>query len=165
MAVQIASGVALMYTRYTWVVVRRVGGGHEGFSSWVLRSRSAVTLRSVYLSIHRSWMSRIGHRVEEVQLLPARPAGDHEVRFLEHLEVLHHAEAGHRQLGLELGERAAVTLEEQVEQEPTGRIGQRLEHAVQLLVVGHEVNIGDYLVTCQRLGSRSDETTAPDGAG
>ena len=70
------------------------------------------------------------HRVQEVQLLPARPAHDDETRVFEHAQVLHDAEARHLQLGLELGERAAVTRKEQVEQEATRPIGERLEHAV-----------------------------------
>ena len=44
--------------------------------------------------------------------------------------MLHDPEARHRQLGLELGERAAVTLEEPVEQMPAGRIGERLEDGI-----------------------------------
>jgi hypothetical protein len=44
--------------------------------------------------------------------------------------VLHHPEPRHVQIGLELGQRAAVALEEPVEQEPTGRVGERLEHTV-----------------------------------
>ena len=54
--------------------------------------------------------------------------------FLQQAEVLHHAEAGHLQLRLELRQRAAVTREEPVEQEAPRRVGERLEHAV---VVGH----------------------------
>jgi hypothetical protein len=73
-------------------------------------------------------------RVEEVELLPALLAGDDEPRLLQHLQVLHDPEAGHRELGLQLGQRAAVTREEQVEQEATRGVGKRLEHAV---VVGH----------------------------
>ena len=61
-------------------------------------------------------------------------AGDDEVRLLEHAQVLHDPEAGHLQLGLELGQRAAVTLEEPVEEEAAGGVGERLEHEV---VVGH----------------------------
>jgi hypothetical protein len=73
------------------------------------------------------------HGVEEVQLLPPRPPRDDEPGFLQDPEVLHHAEAGHLQLGHELGERAAVALEEPVEQVPAGGVGQRLEHPVVLL--------------------------------
>ena len=60
--------------------------------------------------------------------------------------MLHHPEAGHLQLGLELGERAAVTHKEPVEQEAPRRVGQRLEDTV---VVGHAASIGDQMVTCQ----------------
>ena len=70
------------------------------------------------------------HGVEEVELLPARSARDDETGLFEDAQVLHHAEARHLQLGLELGQRAAVTLEEPVEQEPARRIGECLEHAV-----------------------------------
>ena len=77
------------------------------------------------------------HRVQEVQLLPALPAGDDEPGVLEHAEVLHDAEAGHLELGLELRERAAVALEEPVEEMAPGRVGERLED----LVVVHELEI------------------------
>jgi len=70
------------------------------------------------------------HRVQEVQLLPARPAGDDEARVLQHAQVLHDSEARHLELRLELRERAAVTHEEPVEQEATRRVGERLEHQV-----------------------------------
>src|SRR4051794_26994223 len=81
--------------------------------------------------------------VEEVQLLAAAPASDYEVRLLEHLQVLHHAEARHRQPALERGERLAVLLEQEVEQRPPRRVRQRLEHLV------HDQRIGDHMVTCQ----------------
>jgi hypothetical protein len=71
-----------------------------------------------------------GHCVQEVQLLPPRPARDHEPRVLQHAQVLHDAEARHRQLRLELGEGAPVAHEQPVEQEAPGGIGERLEHAV-----------------------------------
>ena len=54
--------------------------------------------------------------------------------------MLHHAEARHLQLRLELGERAAVTLEEPVEQEPPRRVGERTEHGI--VVVWHA---GEYV--------------------
>ena len=56
--------------------------------------------------------------------------GDDETGVLEQAQVLHHAEAGHLQLGLELPERAAVALVEAVEQEPPCRIGKRPEDPV-----------------------------------
>ena len=67
-------------------------------------------------------------------LLPAPAAGDDEPGVLEHAQVLHHAEPRHLQLGLELGQRAAVTLTKPVEQMPSRRVGEHLEHEV---VVGH----------------------------
>ena len=70
------------------------------------------------------------HRVEEVQLLPAGAAGDDQPRVLQHPQVLHHAEPGHLDVRLELGERAAVPLEQPVQQAPPGRVRERLEHAV-----------------------------------
>jgi hypothetical protein len=73
-------------------------------------------------------------RVQEVQLFPTGPPGDDEARVFEDAQVLHDAEAGHLQLRLELGQRAAVTREEPVEQVAPGRVGERLEHTV---VVGH----------------------------
>jgi hypothetical protein len=71
-----------------------------------------------------------GHCVQEMQLLPPRPARRHEPRVLQHAQVLHDAEARHRQLRLELGEGAPVAHEQPVEQEAPGGIGERLEHAV-----------------------------------
>jgi hypothetical protein len=67
-------------------------------------------------------------------LLAALPAANDESCLLEQAQVLHHPEAGHLKLGLELGQRAAVALKEPVEQVPACRVGERLEHAV---VVGH----------------------------
>ena len=55
----------------------------------------------------------------------------------EHLEVLHHAEPRHLQLGLQLGERAPIAHEQEVEQEPTGGVGERLERTVELVVAIH----------------------------
>ena len=74
-----------------------------------------------------------------MELRPARAAGDDETRFLQHPQVLHHTEAGHLQLGLELGERSAVALEELVEQVPAGWIRQGAED----VVVVHGRRIGD----------------------
>src|SRR6187399_2312706 len=54
-----------------------------------------------------------GHRVEEVMSFPAHLARDHQARLLQDPQVLHGPEPSHRQLRLELGQRAAVALEEQ----------------------------------------------------
>src|SRR5437763_6819006 len=71
------------------------------------------------------------YRIEEVQLLPPGAPGDDQPGVLEDAQVLHDAEAAHlRYLGLQFAERAAVTLEEPVEQQSPGRIGQRLEDPV-----------------------------------
>src|SRR5678815_3769269 len=88
-----------------------------------------------------------GDRVQEMQFLPALPARDYEPCVLEDSQVLHDAEARHLQLRLKLGQRAAVTLKEQVEQEATRRISERLEHTV--LVCAHASTMGDHTVTCQ----------------
>jgi hypothetical protein len=65
-----------------------------------------------------------------VQLLPAGSARHDELCVFEHPQMFHHTEAGHLQVRLELGERAAVTLVEPVEQETPSRVCQCLEHAV-----------------------------------
>lgn len=49
--------------------------------------------------------------------------------------MLHDAEAGHRELGFQFREAAAVTGEEPVEEKPPRGVGKRLEHAV---VVCHD---------------------------
>ena len=84
----------------------------------------------MYLSIQRSWISRIGTGLRKWCF--SRPDRRATTRpgVLEHAQVLHDAEAGHLELGLELAERAAVTLEEPVEQMPPRRIGQRLEDTI-----------------------------------
>src|SRR5688500_13188031 len=71
-----------------------------------------------------------GHGVEEVELHAPPPARDHEARFFEHLEMLHHAEARHLELPLELAQRLPVPLVQQIEQEASRRIAQRLEHQI-----------------------------------
>ena len=53
-----ASGVALMYTRYIWTVCGSLVIARASRS--VFRLASADAWRSVYLSIHRSWIIRIG---------------------------------------------------------------------------------------------------------
>jgi hypothetical protein len=87
-------------------------------------------------------------RVQEVELLAAAAPGRDQVRVLEHLEVFHHAEAGHRQPCLELGQRLPVVGEELVEELPPRRVGERLEHRI------HARTICDHLVTCQLTAER-----------
>lgn len=77
------------------------------------------------------------HRVQVMDLLPTVAPRRDEVGLLEHLQVLHHAEA--RQLGqfvAELSEREAVVAEQTVEQATTTRVGQRLEDRV-VVHAGH----------------------------
>jgi hypothetical protein len=62
----------------------------------------------------------IGEPGDLLQRLPERVPGLDQLSRRIHLD----------ELGLELGERAAVTHEEPVEQEATRRVGQRLEHSV-----------------------------------
>src|ERR1700758_2124276 len=64
------------------------------------------------------------NRVQVVQLGPALAARIHEPRLLEHAEVLHDAESRHLELRLELRERAAVALEEPVEEMASRRVRQ-----------------------------------------
>ena len=83
------------------------------------------------------------HGVQVVQLLAALPPCDDEPGLLEQLEVLHDAEAGHREPLHERTERLPVLAIERVEQLPASRVGQCAEHRV------HVRTIGDHLVTCQ----------------
>src|SRR4029077_20979340 len=68
--------------------------------------------------------------VQEVELLPAAPARDHEIGLLQQPEVLHDAEARHGQALLERTQRLPVLLEELVEQSSPGRVAERLEHLI-----------------------------------
>jgi len=79
-------------------------------------------------------------RVQEMPFLPPCSACDHEAGVFEHAQMFHDAEPGHLHLGLELGERAAVTLEEPVEEESPRRVRECLEHEG---IVSHRQRIGD----------------------
>ena len=74
------------------------------------------------------------HGIQEVQLFAPVAPRDHEARGLEHLQMFHDAEARHLQLPLELAERLAVALAQQVQQEPARGVRQRLEDQV---VINH----------------------------
>jgi len=65
-----------------------------------------------------------------VELLAAAPPRHHQARILELPQVLHHAEARHREALLERAERLPIRHEQLVEQAPPGRIGEGLEHLV-----------------------------------
>src|SRR5215217_5106992 len=77
---------------------------------------------------------------------PDLPRHD-EPRLLQHAQVLHDAEAGHLELRLQLAERPSAALEQPVEEQQSGRVRERLEHTV--LVVLHGARIRDRVVTCQ----------------
>ena len=89
-------------------------------------------------------------------LVPPHPPSADEARVLEHPEVLHDPEPRHLQLALELGERAAVTLEEPVEEQPARGIGEGSEHKG--VIVRHRRTIRDRKVTCQAIASRAVPT-------
>ncbi|GIH01886.1 hypothetical protein Pma05_84580 [Plantactinospora mayteni] len=92
-----------------------------------------------------------------MQLLSARSARDYQSRVLQHPQMLGDAEPGHHHLGLQRAQRPPVPDEQQVEQEPSGRIGERLENKV---IIAHHPKIGDRKVTCQ--GSQADALLACD---
>jgi hypothetical protein len=75
--------------------------------------------------------------VEEVELLPASPLGGDETGLLEHAQVLHHAEARHRQPLLQRAQRLPVFVEEGVKQLSARGVGEGLENCV------HDQRIGD----------------------
>ena len=86
------------------------------------------------------------HGVEVMPLLAALPARDDEIRALEHAQMLHHSEAGHCELLLELRQRLSVAREQEIEQEAPRAVRKRLEHVI---VVGHDRIICDQKVTCK----------------
>ena len=104
---------------------------------------SVAAQGSAYLLTHRSWTSRIGTGFRKWSFSRPRRLRGHEARLLEHPQVLHDAEARHRQPPLERAQRLPVLLEQLVEQAPARRVGEGLEHRV------HAGIIGDHLVTCQ----------------
>ncbi len=68
--------------------------------------------------------------VQEVELLAASAPGDDEPCLLQLLQVLHHAEAGHREALVERVQRLPVLPEELVEQAPASGVGKRPEDLV-----------------------------------
>ena len=67
--------------------------------------------------------------------------------MLQDLEMLHDAKAGHRQPRLQVLQRPAVALKEQVQEEATRWVSKSPEY----VIVVHIQTIGDYMVTCQIL--------------
>src|SRR4051794_17693999 len=82
-------------------------------------------------------------RVQEVELLATAPLRRHEARVLEHAQMLHHAEARHRQPALEAAQRLPVVAKELVQQTSPRGISQRPEHLI------HVSTICDLMVTRQ----------------
>jgi hypothetical protein len=76
-----------------------------------------------------------GDGVEIVQLLAPRPAGDDEAGVFENTQVPHHPEPRHLLARGQVAERAAVALEEPVEEVTARGVGEGLEHAV--IVISH----------------------------
>jgi PAS domain S-box-containing protein len=81
-----------------------------------------------------------------MQFLPAGPARQDEVGIFQNLEMLHYTKARHGQPGLQVFQRAAVALKEQVQEDATRSVSKCLEY---LVVVRHHSTIGDHMVTCQ----------------
>ena len=65
-----------------------------------------------------------------MQLLATAAPGRDQARLLQHPQVLHDAEAGHRQALLERTQRLTVLPEQLVKQAAPGWIGKGLEHRV-----------------------------------
>ena len=65
-----------------------------------------------------------------MELLATAPARGHEARLLEHPQVLHHAEARHRQPLLQRAEALPVLPEQLVEQAAARGVGEGPEHIV-----------------------------------
>ena len=93
--------------------------------------------------------------VQVVELLAATPLGGHQARFLELLQVLHHAEARHREPLRQCAQRLPVLAEELVEKAPPRRIGEGSEHRV------HAPTIRDVMVTCQAMLTRPGRASRP----
>ena len=75
------------------------------------------------------------HCIQEMQLFSACATRDDKAGLLQNLEVLHDTEARHLEPGLELLQRLSITLEEQIQEETTRRVSERLEYVV---VIRHE---------------------------
>ena len=82
-------------------------------------------------------------------LLAAVPSGRHEVRRLEHGEVLADGLPGHGEAGAELAERLPVAAVEAVEQRPPARVGQGPEDVV------HRARVGGGIVAWHAIGGFS----------
>ena len=79
-----------------------------------------------------------GRGVEVVQLLATAPHRRHQVRRFEHREMLADRLPGHVEPLAELGQVLTAAIVQAVEHPPPARIGERLEHRVHRLPVGHQ---------------------------
>ena len=77
-------------------------------------------------------------RVEEMELFSSGSLSYDEPGFFQQPQVLHNANAGHVDLGLEFAQGTALTLKEQVEQETTSRVSQRLEDPIVVVHPSHD---------------------------
>ena len=89
------------------------------------------------------------NRIQKMQLLGA-PEGDDEAGMLQNLEMLHDAKARSSPPELQVLQRPAVALKEQVQEEATRWVGKSPEY----VIVVHIQAIGDRVVTCQILIQR-----------
>src|SRR5690349_11470084 len=90
--------------------------------------------------------------VDGVELVPAFAPGPHQARLLELIQVLGDRLPGqrdlvlHGQAGADLEERLVVPLGQLVQDQPAGRVRDRLED------VTHRASIGKWWLACRRLG-------------
>lgn len=66
-----------------------------------------------------------------MELLSSPPQRRHETRCFEHAQMLHDAEARHRERRREFGQRLPVFLKERVEEQPPASAGYCLEDDIQ----------------------------------
>ncbi len=113
----------------------------SGFAIWYLSNRdfncvSAATCGCRKGATQRSTSSCSGTGVQVMVFEPALPAADDEMRVFKNLEVLHHAEAGHGELGFQLAQRLAVLLAQAVQKGATGGIVEGFEERIHGVVIG-----------------------------
>ena len=95
-----------------------------------MRPLKVAAQGSAYLLTQRSWTSRIGTALRKCSFSRPRLLADDEARLLQHPQMLHDAEARHRQPLLERAEGLPVLLKQRIEQAPPGRIGEGSEDTV-----------------------------------
>ena len=78
-----------------------------------------------------------------MKILASTPLSHQKLGAFKDAEMLHDAEASHRQPSLKFAESLAIPPKQHVQQTPSYRVGQRLEHCI------HVRTICDHMVTCQ----------------